>query len=168
MNRIIFSFLFLLLSVTAMQAQKVGYINTETILNSIPEYISAEKQLKELNDLYVASIKTQTQEIDKMYREYQAIKSKLSEDQKIARENQIISKEREVKSLQNSYFGQDGKMSRRSEELLNPLKEIVQKAISQISIEGEYMLVFDLAANNGVIYSSPTYDLSNKVLQLLK
>ena len=148
-------------------AQKVGYINTEKILSVIPEYKSAQIQLENLSKQYSRKIESEYAKIETMYQSYQQQKGSLSAQVRAQRENEIISREQNVKELQKTYFGQDGLMQKKSEELLNPLKERVDAAIKKIAENGNFMIIFDTSIMQGVAYAKESDDLSGLVIRAL-
>jgi outer membrane protein len=93
------------------------------------------------------------------------VKGSLTESQRAQQENAIISKEKSAKELRNAYFGQDGYLQKKSEELMQPIREKVQKAIDKIAENENFMIIFDLAILQGVVYDNPKYDLSARVLE---
>jgi Outer membrane protein len=151
-----------------LNAQKIGYINTETILSQIPEYKTAQDKLNSLNEQYKSKIESEYKVIEQLYNNYQSKKSSLSNQQRTQKENEIINKEKTVKELQKTYFGENGYMQKKSEELLNPIKERVDSAVKKIAQTGGYMLIIDLSIMQGVIYDDPKYDLSQKVIDMIK
>ena len=148
-------------------AQKVGYIDTEKILAAIPAYRSAQSQLESLSKQYQGEIEREYAKIETLFNNYQAQKPSLSEQARQVKENEIIRKEQAVKELQQRYFGQDGKMKEKSEQLLNPIKEKVEAAVKALAQSGGYMIVFDVASMQGVAYKDGAYDLSGKIIKYL-
>jgi len=167
MRRIILFTLIFLTSSAIVQAQTFGYVNTEKILEKIPEYTNAQQQIDRLKKQYEAQIEVEMKNVETLFNQYQSEKSMLSEGQKKVRENEVITKERSAKELQRSYFGQDGALAEKSKELLNPIKDRVQTAVEKIAHEDGIILVFDIATSQGIIYNNPAYDLTAKVLQRL-
>lgn len=157
----------MLFSALQMSAQKIGYINTEKILSVIPEYRSAQAQLENLGKQYSEKIESEYSKIEAMYQTYQQQKGSLSAQARAQRENEIISREQTVKELQKTYFGQDGLMQKKSEELLNPLKERVDAAIKKIAENGNFMIIFDASLMQGVAYAREGDDLSGLVIKAL-
>lgn len=149
-------------------AQKVGYVNTETILESVPEYKLAKEKLETLNKQYKAKVDNEYAAIEKLYNSYQQQKASLNSTQRQMKENEIIEKEKAAKDLQKSLFGQDGTMQKKSDELLGPVRDKVQKAIDQIAAEGDFMIIFDVSAVKGVVYTNKGSDLSSTVIAKLK
>lgn len=150
-----------------MSGTKIGYINTETILSKIPEYKVAQEKLEVLSNQYKEKIDGELKKVEILYASYQSSKATLGETQRAQRENEIISMERNVKEQQKTYFGQDGVMQKKSEELLNPVKDKVQQAIDKVAKDGNFMLILDLAALQGVAYSNENDNLSGTVLKIM-
>ena len=146
---------------------KVGYINTEDILNKIPEYTAAQAKLTELGEQYNKTVEAEFKKVENMYNNYQSSKANMTQQVREQRENEIIAKERAAKELQNTYFGQDGRMQKKSEELLTPIKNKIQNAIDKVAQSGNFMLIFDIAGMQGVAYSNPSDNLNSQVLKLL-
>ena len=151
----------------AQYTGNVAYINTDTILNRIPEYVEAQKSLNSLAELYRDEIESKYKVIEQMYNSYMSSKSRMTEYQQSQKENEIIEREREVKELQNDYFGPEGVMQEKSEELLSPIRERVQQVVDKIATSNGIMLIFDTAIMQGVIYNDPSKDQSDTVLKEL-
>lgn len=160
--------LVLLLALTAslgtLCAQKIGYVNTDTILNGIPAYAAAQEQLNALSDKYRATIETEMGKIETLYQEYQNSRNSMSASARQNAEAEIIAKERVVQEKQKIYFGEDGIMAKRAEELLGPIRKQVDKAIADVARQGGYDLILDLAAMQGVVFKKAELDLSQQVL----
>lgn len=154
----------LLMFIGTAGAQKIGYINTESILSEIPAYTAAQSQLEALSDKYKAQIETELGKIETLYQNYQASRNSMSASQRQNAENEIISKERVVQEKQRIYFGEDGIMAKKAEELLAPIRTRVDKAIADVARMGGYDLVIDLAAVQGVVYKNEALDLTKFVL----
>lgn len=150
-----------------LNAQRVGFLDTEKILASIPEYNSAKSQLESLEKGYRTKVENEFAAIEKLYNAYQANKGTMSQVVRAQKENEIISKEEAAKKLQESYFGENGIMQKKSQELLSPIKERVQAAIERVAKSGGYMMIVDIASQSGVIYTNSQYDLTQEVIKVL-
>ena len=150
-----------------LNAQRVGFLDTEKILASIPEYNSAKSQLESLEKGYRTKVENEFAAIENLYNAYQANKGTMSQVVRAQKENEIISKEEAAKKLQESYFGENGIMQKKSQELLSPIKERVQAAIERVAKSGGYMMIVDIASQSGVIYTNSQYDLSQEVIKVL-
>lgn len=156
------------LPANAQIRSKTGYVNTETILASVPEYKVATEKLEALSKKYNDEISSELKKVETLYNNYQKQKTSLSAQQRQARENEIIAKEQAVKKLRQNYFGEEGVMEKKSDELLGPLRDRVQKAIDKVAADGNYMIIFDISALQGVVYADSSSDLSSLVIKALK
>jgi outer membrane protein len=155
----------MMLSAFAVQAQKFGYIDSDYILKKIPAYTTAQGQLEKLSKQYQTEVEARYKVVQELYSKYQSEKVLLTEEMRQKRESEIIAKEKEVKEFQSSHFSPEGTLAKKREELLKPIQDKVYAAIKDISTEGGYALIFDIANNPGVVYNNPRYDLSDKVLE---
>ena len=165
MKRFVIVLAVVLCSAVQMMAQNVGYINTQAILSEMPEYAVAQEKLNALSAQYKEKVESELRVVEQRYNKYMSIKGSLNEAQRAQQENAIIAKEKSVKELRNVYFGQDGYLQKKSEELMSPIKAKVQKAIDKIAENGNFIIIFDLSILQGVVYDNPKYDLSAKVLE---
>jgi outer membrane protein len=167
MKRTIVMLAGLLLPLGMAVAQKYAFIDTEYILNNIPSYKAAQEQLNKISEEWQKEIEAKYADIEQMYKDYQAERVLLSEDMRRQREETIVNKEKEVKELQKNYFGQDGALFKKRQELIQPLQDDIYKAIKDMATESGYAVVFDTSSGTSMIYTNPRYDISDEVLQKL-
>lgn len=149
----------------AVSAQKYAYVDTDYILNSIPEYTAAKKELNSISVKWQKEIEAKIAEVDKMYNDLQVEKILLTEDMRIKREEEIIKKEREVKDLQMKRFGADGDLFKKQQELIKPIQDKVYNAIMELAESKGIGMVFDKAGTTTVIYSQAKYNISDDVIR---
>jgi outer membrane protein len=148
-------------------AQKFAFVDTDYILQNIPSYNAAQEQLNSISEEYETEIAAAYQQIEEMYKTYQSERVLLTDEMKKTRQDEIITKERQVKELQAKYFGPEGDLARKREELVKPIQDAVYKAVKELSAEGSYAVIFDSASGASILYSNPRYDLSDEVLKKL-
>jgi len=153
--------------VLSASAQKFGYIDTEYILKKIPAYKTAQDQLDKLSQQYQKEVENRYTELETLYKKYQADKVLLTDDMKQRRESEIITKEKDAKELQRKHFGEDGTLSKKKDELFNPIQEKITAAVKELATQDGYHVIFDVSANPSMIYTAPRYDLSEKILEKL-
>ena len=166
MKRTIF-FLTICLFAFSSFAQKYAYVDTEYILNNIPLYESAQEQLDELAEQWKTEVEDNKTVVDKMYQDYQTEKVLLTEELRVKREDEIVTKEKEMRELQQKYFGREGMLFKKRQELIKPIQDDIYNAIKEIAIEGSYAVIFDTANSMNMLYTDPKYDKSDEVLQKL-
>lgn len=159
----ILALLFSFTSVTA-QSQKNAYVDTQYILDNIPEFQDAQDELDDLSKKWQKEIEDKYAQVSEMYQKYQAEAVLLPDDIKKKREEEIVTKEKEVKDLQRTYFGQEGELYKKRQELVQPIQEKVYNAIETISALKNYSFVFDKAGGMTILYVNPKYDISDDVL----
>lgn len=146
------------------QNQRFGYVDTEYILENIPEYKDAQDELNVLSTKWEKEIKARYEQVEKLYRDYQTESVLLPEDMKRKREDEIVEKEQEAKDLQMKYFGPEGDLFIKRSELVEPIQEKVFNAIQEIAETRNYAFIFDKASGATMLYASDKFDISDEVL----
>lgn len=145
-------------------SQKFSFVNTEYILNQVPEYKAAQAELDKSSLDWQKEIEAKYSEIDKLYKAFQAEKIFLTEEMTKKRENEIVNREREVKELQKEKFGVDGELFKKRMELVKPIQDKVYSAIKAVADKKALAIVFDKSSDLTMLYTNPKYDLSDDVL----
>ena len=163
-------FLILALSfatITATQAQKFAYVDTDYILNKIPEFKQAQDKLDAISSDWQKEIENKYTEVDQMYRAYQQEQVLLTDEMKVKREEAIINKETQAKKLQQKYFGPEGNLYLKRQELIKPIQDKVYDAIQQLAANNKYQVIFDSSSDLIMLYKNNNLDKSDKVLDLM-
>lgn len=167
MKKIISILAIILFCGLTVNAQKIGYVDTDYILNSIPEYKAAQTELDKLSVDWQKEIEAKYNEIDKLYKAYQADAILLTDDMKKKRENEIINKEKEVKELQKQRFGVDGELFKKRQELVKPLQDKIYSAVKAVAERSGLAIIIDKAGQVAILYANTKYDKSDDVLTYL-
>ncbi|MCB0410156.1 MAG: OmpH family outer membrane protein [Flavobacteriales bacterium] len=146
-------------------AQKFAYVDTEYILENIPEYKEAQGELDKLSIEWQKQLERRYSEIDKMYKNYQAEQILLTEDMKTKREEEIIKKEKEAKEYQKQKFGVDGELFQKRQELVKPIQDKVYQAVQDVANISSLDIIFDKSSGLTVLYSNSKYNKSDAVLK---
>lgn len=150
------------------QAQvKIAIIDTDYILNKIPEYQSAQNTLETLSVEWQQEIEKKFSNIEKLYKAYQSEAVLLPEDVKVKRQDEIIQKEKEVKDLQKKRFGTDGDLFKKRQELVKPIQDRLYTAIEEYASDNNYSLILDRSNSSFMMYVNPKMDKSDDVLKKL-
>lgn len=147
--------------------QKFAYVDSDYILSNIPEYGDAQAELEALSTKWQNEVKAIYDKVSEMYKKYQTEMVLLSEDQKRAREQEIVNKEQEAKNLQMQYFGSEGQLYQKRTELVQPIQEKIYTALTELSQTKGYTFVFDMASGTSILYASDRADISDDVLDQL-
>ena len=147
--------------------QKIVYVDSEYIMENIPEYGDAQEELNALSTKWQKEVKAVYDKVEEMYSKYQTEMLLLSEDQKRAREQAIVAKEQEAKNLQMQYFGSEGQLYQKRTELIQPIQEKVYTAMKDLAQTKNYGFILDIASGTSVLYASDKNDVSDDVLDEL-
>ena len=148
-------------------AQQYALIDMEYILNRIPGYENANKQLESLSLQWQNEVDKEVEIVDAMYKKYQADLASLAGEEKTERENEIVAKENEIQELRNKYFGAQGELFKRRENLIKPIQDNIYEAVKEIATASGYTVVVDRASATSIIFASPNIDISDQVLSRL-
>ena len=166
MKKIKFLILFFLITNYSL-AQKFAYVDTDYILAKIPEYNQAQDKLDNYSKGWQEEIEMTMQKIEKMYRSYQSEQILLTEEMKSARENLIFAEEKKVQDLQIKYFGPEGMLFSKRQELIKPIQDKIYDAIQQVATNNKYSVIFDSSSDLIMLYTNNNLDKSDKVLELM-
>lgn len=164
---VLFIVLCMMLGITKLQAQgnqRIAYIDTEYILQNIPEYGDAQEEINQMSVGWQKELNTLRSKIEQMKREYQTESVLLSDDMKNKRESAIAAKEQEMAEKQILYFGPEGELFSKKIELIQPIQEKIYNAINQVAQVKNYAFVFDKASGTTILYCNDKFDISDEVL----
>jgi outer membrane protein len=148
-------------------AQKYAFVDSEYIRKNIPAFTTAQEQLDKLSKQWEKEVADGYAVVEQMYKSYQNEAPLLSQDMKTKREEDIINKEIEMKDLQNKYFGVEGELFKKRQELVKPIQDEILKAIKDIAVEGSYAVIFDSSTGGNILFANPKFDISDQVLEKL-
>ena len=154
------------MAITA-HAQKFALMDMEYVLKNIPAYERANEQLNQVSKKWQAEVEALNTQAAPMYKNYQNEVVFLSKEQKAAKQEEIMLKEKEAADLKKKYFGPEGELFKKRESLLSPIQEEIYNVVKEISEQRGYSLVLDRASDSAIIFGSPKIDISNEILQKL-
>ena len=159
--------LLMMLGITYAKAQgnqKIAYVDTDYIMQNIPEYGDAQEEINQMSARWQKELKTLKDKLDQMKRDYQTESVLLSDDMKNKKEAAIEAKEQELAALQMQYYGPDGELFTKRTELVQPIQEKIYNAISQVAQQKNYALVIEKASGTTLLYCNDKFDISDDVL----
>ena len=148
-------------------AQKFALVDMEYILKNIPAYERANEQLSQTSKKWQAEVEALNQQAQTLYKNYQNELVFLSAEQKKQREEAILAKEKEASDLKKKYFSPEGELYKKRESLIGPIQDEIYTAVKGVAEQRGYALILDRASDNGIVFASPTADISNEVLAKL-
>lgn len=157
----------MLFAFSSLQAQKYAYVDSEFILEQIPDYNDAQKKLDNIAEQWQNEITKRFDAVDQMYKAYQAEQVLLTDEMRQKKEEEIIAEEKKIKDFQKSKFGYEGELFKKRQELIKPIQDQVYDGISKLAETKGYDLIFDKSAGTALLYASPKLDKSAEVLKIM-
>lgn len=153
-----------LMTVATANAQSFALIDMEYILKHIPAYENANKQLEEASKQWQAEVEKLSDEAKALYESYQKQSKSLSDALKTQKENEIVEKEKAASELRRKYFGPEGELAKKRNELMRPIEDAVYEAVKAVAIDEGIDVVADRASATSIIFATPDIDISDLVI----
>ena len=157
----------MLMATLAASAQKFALMDMEYIMKNVPAWTRANEQINQASKKWQAEVEALNNEAVTLYKNYQNEAVFLSNDQKKARQEAVMKKEKEAADLRKKYFGPEGELFKKRESLITPIQEDIYQVVKEISELRGYSLVLDRSSDTAIIFGSPKIDISNEVLERL-
>jgi outer membrane protein len=146
-------------------AQRYAVVDSKYILDKMPDYKAAQKQLDQISAQWQKEIDDKQAVLDKMYKDYEGEQVMLSDELKKKREDELFNHEKEVRDLQRKRFGFEGDLFKKRQELIKPVQDKVYNAIQKIAVSRMYDFILDKSEGITVIFADPKLDKSDDVLR---
>ena len=150
-------------------SQKYAFVDTEYILENMPEFTEAQRQLDELSERWFKEVEQMQKEIQNKKEAFEAEKVLLPKEQKESKQKEIETLKAELIDFQNKKFGVNGELFLKRQELIEPIQDKIYKAIKKVAEKSSYSFIFDSSAtHSNILYADKKYDKSDLVLRNLK
>ena len=151
----------------AYAQQKLGYVDSEYILENMPEYATVQQQIDRMAGEWEDEVEARRAELEELFRSYQARELLYTEEERQRKRDEIIKTEEDVERLRSQYFGPEGRVFQEQERLIRPIQENVLEAIEAVADQDGYDYVFDKSGDFIFMYLRDQFDLSDDVLEEL-
>jgi outer membrane protein len=167
MRTCLITIFFLIFGLNFVNAQRFGYIDTDFILNKMPDYKKAQDEINQLSQAWEKEVTEMDKKIEGMYSALQAEQVLLTEEMRKERTDAIKKKEAELKEYQKKVFGFGGLFFLKKQELIKPIQDKVWDAVDKVCKENSLAIMFDKAGELVMIYTDPRHDYTDFVLDQL-
>ena len=167
MKRLILIAVFVLTTGT-LAAQNYIIVNSEKVFKSIDAYNTALSTLDKLAEQYQDMVDAKLAEVETLYNNYMNQKASLTAATRQTRENDILAKEKAAQEYQETLFGNDGTLMKKRIEMIEPIQKQVFSAIEAYAKQVGADVVLDSANNPTLLYSNPSVDRTQQVIDVLK
>lgn len=150
-----------------VSAQKIGVVDTQYILEKLPQYKSAESRLNQ-------QVQKWQTEIEQLQSEYETKKAAFENEKVLLIGDQLKQREKEVQDLESKLkktisnrFGTDGEINKLRVNLVKPFQDQIWNAVKTVSAKNNLGIVIDKGNDASVLFLESRYDYTDKVLDIL-
>ncbi|MFM7566814.1 MAG: OmpH family outer membrane protein [Flavobacteriales bacterium] len=148
-----------------LQAQTYAFIDSEYILDNVPEYKEAKEKLDKMADTWTKEIEERFAVIKTQKDNFNKEEILLPQEEKAKRKEEIEKLEKETIDLQTQRFGLNGDYFIKRQELIKPIQDRIYTAMKKVAKSDGYTFVFDKSNQSNLIYADKEADISNLVLE---
>lgn len=152
-------------SVMAQRGVRIGYIDTEYILQNVPEYQNANGQLESKVQKWKSDIEQRLSVVEQKKKQLSSESVLLTPELIKERQEDITIEENEILDYQQKRFGPNGDLMIQRKQLMQPVQDQIFAAVQEIAASRQYDFVFDKATDVVMLYSADRYDISDQVLR---
>ena len=151
----------------AQRGVRIGYIDTEYILENVPEYTEATKQLESKVQKWKTEIEGRLNTVKQKREALNNEKALLTKELIEEREEDILFEEKEILDYQQKRFGPNGDLMIQKKQLMQPVQDQIFQAVQDIAANKKYDFVFDKSADVVMLYSAERFDISDLVIRTI-
>ena len=151
----------------AQRGIKIGYIDTEYILENLPEYNQISKRLEEKAGDWKKEVEERTRKIDQKKESLNSERILLTSEMIEEIEEEILIDEEELSEYQQKRFGPRGDLIIQKQQLIQPIQDQIFNAIRELAKSRNYDFIFDKSADIVMLYSDKRYDVSDQILRTI-
>ena len=154
-------------SMFAQRSVRIGYIDTEYILENITEYSDANTQLDSKIQKWKSDIEGRLTELEDQKKQLNNERILLTNELISEREEDLQIIENEILEYQQKRFGPNGDLMIQKKQLIQPIQDQIFAAVQEIAASKKYEFIFDKSADVVMLYSADRYDISDRVLKTI-
>ena len=170
MKRILFpcALLLLMFSGFSYSQMKIGYVDSDAIMDKLPDAQDAKQRLDVLVQEWQGELNKIENTWKTKYDDYEKRKLIMTDQARAELEAELVKLEKQISDYREKKFGTNGEMFQKQDELMKPVQNKVFSAIKEVAQEEDYDYVFDRSGDILLLYAKDKYDITVKVLNKLK
>jgi len=153
--------------VSAQRSVKIGYIDTEYILENLPEYNQVSYRLEEKAAGWKKEIEDRSRKIEQKKEALNSERILLTDEMIDEIEEEITLDEEELSEYQQKRFGPRGDLIIQKQQLIQPIQDQIFNAIRELAESKNYDFIFDKSADIVMLYSDKRFDVSDQILRTI-
>jgi len=157
----------ILLSVPVFGQLKIGYVNSDRIMQEWEDAREAQQKINEEAQSLDQQYKQMTTQLDSLQQEFQRQQFVMSEERRRQKQQEMQALQGKIQQFQMENVGPQGQLYNKQQQILGPIMQKINAAIQKIATNGEYDYVLDVAAGN-ILYAEEKHDITADVLYELR
>ncbi len=153
--------------VSGQRSVKIGYIDTEYILENLPEYNQVSDRLEEKAEGWKKEIENRSRKIEQKKEALNSERILLTNEMIDEIEEEITLDEEELSEYQQKRFGPRGDLIIQKQQLIQPIQDQIFNAIRELAESKNYDFIFDKSADIVMLYSDKRFDVSDQILRTI-
>jgi outer membrane protein len=166
-NLILISFLLITSSISFAQL-KIGYIDSDAIMDNLPDVLDARQKLDAVIQEWQAELNKLEADWKAKYDDYEKRKLIMTDQTRAETEAALVQMETQIAQYREKKFGTNGELFQKQDELMKPVQNKIFVALKEIAVQDDYDYVFDRSGDIMILFAKEKYDLTSQVLDKLK
>ncbi|MCC5913074.1 MAG: OmpH family outer membrane protein [Balneolaceae bacterium] len=146
------------------QNQKIGFIDSEVIMEQMPEYSGIEQRLSLMSENWRREIAEIENEIEELERDFEAREVLFTDEVREQRINEINNKRDQLERFIEEKFGPRGEYFELQKELLEPIQRQIFDALERVAERDQFDFVFDRAQDSRFLIANSQWNLTDDVM----
>ncbi|MCZ7608859.1 MAG: OmpH family outer membrane protein [Ignavibacterium sp.] len=168
MKKIVITSVFILVSSISFAQLKIGYIDSDTIMDQLPDVQDARQKLDALIQEWQAELNKMENDWKTKYDDYEKRKLIMSDQTRAETEAALVQLETQMAQYREKKFGTNGELFQKQDELMKPVQNKIFAALKELAEQEDFDFVFDRSGDIMILFAKEKYDLTSKVLDKLK
>lgn len=165
---ILSAFILTVLSTLSYAQLKIGYVDSNTIMDKLPDAQDARQKLDALVKQWQDELNKKEADWKTKYDDYEKRKLIMTDQTRSETETELMNMEKDISDFREKKFGTNGELFQKQDELMKPVQNKIFTAIQDIAKDEDLDFVFDRSGDVMLLYAKEEYDITNKVLDKLK
>ena len=147
---------------------KIGHINSEAIMQALPEAVDAQKSLDAMVSGWENGLSKMQGDWKKKFDDYEKRKLILTDQTRAETEKELRDLDQAISDFRNKKFGQNGELFQKQNDVMKPIQNKIFKVLEEIAKEDNYDYIFDKSGDILLLFASDKNDLTERVLRRMQ
>lgn len=145
----------------AQTMDQIAFVNTNELLEAVPEKVEASKTIEELSKKYKEELQVMQNDYNKKYSDFISYQTSMAESIRNRRMQELYELEKAINEFMK--IAQED-IDNQEKTLIEPLRQRVKDAIYQVGIEHGFVCIYDLA-NPTIAFVTPNATNANALVK---